>query len=377
MKKVITIILVFLIIFLSFPPGAYSDLKEEQRKLEEYKTELAEIKKEINNVNISKESAEQLLNKITDEIDAVSNNISVIENKINALKAEIAKDENLIQQKNQSITEREKQIEAVVNLSYKLTAISPIELLFSGKDTATIDERIAYLSYISHSNKNVLDNVKKERDLIKQEEDRLATSRNYLNEFLEEKEKQQAVLKEEVAAQNRFIAELKARKIDYIKKKSNVEEEIKKENALIAKLIEEANRSGGVLKTGLAWPAKGPITSPFGWRISPIWGGREFHQGIDIAVGTGTKVLAAASGVVTYAGWMTGYGNVVILYHGSNVSTLYAHLEKFTVRKGEHVKQGEVIAYSDDTGWSTGPHLHFGVYIGNKAVNPMKYLPHP
>lgn len=377
MKKISLIALVLLIVFLSFPRSAYSDLKDEQRKLEEYKMELAKIKREINDVNINKRTAEQLLGKITDEIDAVSNNISVIQNKVNTLKAEIAEDESLIQQKNQDIAEREKQIGAAINLSYKLATISPSELLFSGKDPNTINERIAYLSYISRSNKDVLDNVSKERDLLKQKEDKLATSKDYLNEFLTEKEKQQAILKEEVVAQSRLITILKVKKINYTQKKGKVEEEIEKEKALISKLIEEANKNGRVLKTGLIWPAKGPITSPFGWRINPIWGGREFHQGIDIAIGTGTKVLAAASGVVTYAGWMTGYGNVVILYHGSNVSTLYAHLEKFAVRKGEQVRQGQVIAYSDDTGWSTGPHLHFGVYIGNKAVNPMDYLPHP
>ncbi|MCD6427100.1 MAG: M23 family metallopeptidase, partial [Caldisericaceae bacterium] len=86
-------------------------------------------------------------------------------------------------------------------------------------------------------------------------------------------------------------------------------------------------------------------------------------------------VKVAAAGMVSYAGWLTGYGNVVIIYHGSDVSTLYAHLKKYVVHKGQLVKQGQIIAYSDNTGWSTGPHLHFGVYIGDKPVNPMKYLP--
>jgi len=376
-KKFIVLFLVLFAFFLSFPHLAYSDLKEEQKKLEEYKMELEKIKKEINNVNITERTAKNLLNNIMDEIDAVSTNMLAIQNKIDVLQNQIDKDKKMIQQKDQDIIQREGQIEASVNLSYKLATISPAELLFTGKDPNTINERIAYLSYISYSSKNVLEEVSNEKNLLEQEKEKLAKSKESLNEFLAEKEKQQEVLREEVMAQNKLIVTLESRKISYTRRKSKIEQEIEKEKALIAKLIREANEAKRILTTGLIWPAKGTITSPFGWRINPLWGGREFHQGIDIAIPTGTKILAVASGSVTYAGWMTGYGNVIILYHGSSISTLYAHLKSFTIRKGEQVKQGQIIAYSDNSGWSTGPHLHFGVYVGDKAVDPLKYLPRP
>lgn len=377
MKKILVMFLIFFALLALFPPTAYSDLDEEQKKLEEYKIELEKIKKAINDTNVNEKTAQALLDSIYNETNKIALNIIVIQNKINVVSEEITEAENNIQQKTQDILQNEDQIKASINLSYKLTAISPMELLLTGQDPDTINQRIAYLSYISLSSKKILDKTKEERELLTQKKENLIKNKEYLNQFLSEKWKQQEVLKEEIAMQNNLIGTLEARKIAYIQRKSEIEKEIEKEKALIEKLIREAAEASRVLKTGLIWPVKGPITSYFGWRIHPIWGVREFHEGIDIAVPTNTKVLAAARGSVTYAGWMTGYGNVVIIYHGSNISTLYAHLKRFAIKSGDLVTQGQIIGYADSTGWSTGPHLHFGVYLGVKAVDPLKYLSRP
>ena len=118
----------------------------------------------------------------------------------------------------------------------------------------------------------------------------------------------------------------------------------------------------------LGWPVSGPVTSGFGVR----WG--RMHEGIDIAVGEGTPVRAAAAGTVIYAGWMGGYGNLVVVDHGGGVSTAYGHNTSVTVGIGQRVEQGQLIAYSGSTGHSTGPHVHFEVRINGTAVDPMGYL---
>ncbi len=120
--------------------------------------------------------------------------------------------------------------------------------------------------------------------------------------------------------------------------------------------------------SGFAWPVSGPVTSGFGAR----WG--RMHEGIDIAVPSGTPVQAAAAGTVIYAGWMDGYGNLVVVDHGNGVSTAYGHNTSVAVALGQQVAQGEVIAYSGSTGHSTGPHVHFEVRVNGVAVDPMGYL---
>lgn len=117
------------------------------------------------------------------------------------------------------------------------------------------------------------------------------------------------------------------------------------------------------------WPASGEISSPFGMR----WG--RMHAGIDIANDTGTPVTAAMSGRVTYAGWYGGYGYALILEHNNGYSTLYGHLSGFAVSSGQHVRTGQQIAFVGNTGYSTGPHLHFEVRKDGQPVNPMNFLP--
>ncbi len=113
------------------------------------------------------------------------------------------------------------------------------------------------------------------------------------------------------------------------------------------------------------------LTSGYGWRISPIFHKPEFHKGIDLAIPVGTPVRTIADGRVVYAGWGTGYGKYVKVEHPGGFATIYSHLSRFEVHVGEQVKQGEVVALSGNTGWSTGPHLYFQFFVHGTPVNPL------
>lgn len=121
-------------------------------------------------------------------------------------------------------------------------------------------------------------------------------------------------------------------------------------------------------------PVNGPISSPFGYRRNPFGGwSSEFHNGIDISCGYGTPVRSTADGVVTFAGWDGYWGYRVEVSHGYGVVTFYAHNSRITVRTGEEVKKGEVVAYSGSSGRSTGSHLHYTAYINGKVVDPLVF----
>lgn len=117
------------------------------------------------------------------------------------------------------------------------------------------------------------------------------------------------------------------------------------------------------------WPARGELSSPYGWR----WG--RLHAGVDIANDEGTPVRAACSGRVNFAGWRGGYGLTVVIDHGREYMTLYGHLSESIVAPGQYVQTGQVIAYMGNTGYSTGPHLHFEVEAQGRTLNPLAVLP--
>ncbi len=128
----------------------------------------------------------------------------------------------------------------------------------------------------------------------------------------------------------------------------------------------------------LDMPVAGPITSPYGWRIHPIWGYRALHDGIDIGAGCGTPIHAPAAGTVLSEYYQSAWGNRIILDHGVNhgvgVSTISNHLDSYAVSVGDRVERGDVIGYVGTTGWSTGCHLHFTVMQNGAPVDPVSWF---
>lgn len=129
-----------------------------------------------------------------------------------------------------------------------------------------------------------------------------------------------------------------------------------------------------LLSTPSIWPTKGFLTSGFGWRRSPVSGGGRMHKGLDISNRIGTPVWAPARGTVTFTGNDGAYGICIMIDHGNNIVTRYAHLLRTLVREGQFVQRGDVIGAVGNTGRSTGPHLHYEVIVSGVPVNPMRYV---
>jgi murein DD-endopeptidase MepM/ murein hydrolase activator NlpD len=163
--------------------------------------------------------------------------------------------------------------------------------------------------------------------------------------------------------------------LDYKKHFDLIEEYVKKQ-------IESHNEIYNFIKlqkelyryTPLIWPCYGKVTSPYGYRIHPVYGVEQFHTGIDIANKPGTKIYATADGVVKFTGWMEGYGKVVVVEHKFGYTTVYAHLSVIKVKQGQKISRGEVVGLMGDTGTTTGPHLHYEVWKDGKLCNPIKFV---
>jgi murein DD-endopeptidase MepM/ murein hydrolase activator NlpD len=126
--------------------------------------------------------------------------------------------------------------------------------------------------------------------------------------------------------------------------------------------------------TPKGYPVPGNITSLFGKRADPINGKMAFHSGVDISISPESPIRCTADGVVSYSGWTKTNGYIVVLEHGCGFTTVYAHNQKNTVKLGQRVKRGAIIGYVGSTGKSTGPHVHYEVWKGGKAVNAQPYL---
>lgn len=149
-------------------------------------------------------------------------------------------------------------------------------------------------------------------------------------------------------------------------------QKVLKETALLASALEPHLRS--LARTPSVWPAKGFIVSPFGVRQDPFDGEPAYHEGVDISAPFGNPVVATAEGLVVFAGYRRGYGNVVEISHGGGLATLYAHLSKILVHPGQPVKRWQKIGAVGSSGRSTGPHVHYEVRKDDRALNPKRFL---
>ena len=144
--------------------------------------------------------------------------------------------------------------------------------------------------------------------------------------------------------------------------------------ARLQRELERLQSSSGEAPSILSYPVNGRVSSPFGYRVHPIFGTRRLHTGIDMSAPYGATITAAGTGTVILSGPYGGYGNAVVIDHGGGLATLYAHQSKIAVSVGQIVDRGQTVGYIGCTGYCTGPHLHFEARESGVPVDPMKYL---
>jgi murein DD-endopeptidase MepM/ murein hydrolase activator NlpD len=155
----------------------------------------------------------------------------------------------------------------------------------------------------------------------------------------------------------------------------NLDNDISVQTDEKTELLELLDRQKSILAcTPSLWPTRGWISSPFGYRISPFTNERELHRGLDICSRKGTPIIAPADGVVESIEWDPGYGKMLIINHGYGLASMYAHLEKVLVKKGQVVRRHQEVAQVGDSGRTTGSHLHYEVHLNGVPVNPARYI---
>lgn len=256
----------------------------------------------------------------------------------------------------------------------QLAASGDLQELFSRDEALSqvvgLDERV--IARIASAERNI--RIKRARNVqlraeIREDIEQLDAERAQVDGQRAEAQRRRDEVASAKAERDSKLQALREREQDVVSQLDNLEEDAK----VIKDIIENGTSTysgtiSGISASGLIWPVSGPIVSPFG----PRWG--RMHEGIDIAIGAGNPIAAAAPGVVTHAGWMGGYGNMVIIQHAGNLSTGYAHQSAIHVSAGQTVGQGQVIGLIGCTGHCYGDHLHFETYISGSPVDPMQFL---
>ena len=262
---------------------------------------------------------------------------------------------------------------------YKYGETGRMRTLFASRSVFEAVENAYLLKFVNNRDEDILSQLQSRLQNMDLSRQTMDDHQERLKEKTEAVAEQRDKYNQSIKDTNKFIASLRRQKALAEKAAIEAEEAQKAAGAMIAELQRKRARARAFIPaTGKGskfdWPVRGPMASPFGYRIHPILKRKILHTGIDIASPNRTPVKTAAPGEVIYNGWLRGYGRVVVVDHGRGVSTLYAHLSASLVQEGQIVKAGTVIGRVGKTGNVTGYHLHFEVRVYGTPENPIKYL---
>lgn len=379
---------------------------------------IEDAKKKVSSMEEEKKKVESTLKELEGKKSDTAAYVKELDRNLSALAGELTKLEGDISQKEEQIEEAKVELETAkitenrqyedmkmrIQYMYENGQTGLLESMMQSESIAELLNRAEYASQITSYDRKMLEEYRKTRQEVALKEEALKTEHQELlilqdstkakqssvKTLMASKEAELASYETKIASAqgeiDQYNADIKAQEEHMARVEAEIrrkEEEARK--AEEARRAEEAKKNqssaGGdstVKKgnTNFIWPcpASGRISSAFGDRSSPTEGASTNHKGIDIPAPSGSSIVAAADGKVVISTYSYSAGNYIMIDHGGGLTTVYMHCSQLLVKEGETVKQGQTIAKVGSTGYSTGPHLHFGVRSGGSYVNPSGYV---
>jgi murein DD-endopeptidase MepM/ murein hydrolase activator NlpD len=379
-RKTLTVFLMFFL-FVSYcypPAGAepseQEQLKEKQAELDAIQGQLGEKRQEVNSAREVAKTAYEQLRSVERELALAESELFKVEDSLYQVETQQASNARALGELADRLDERKTAYVRRIRNVYMHGQMNYLDVLLGAKDFTDFTTRFQLLTRIVQNDIKVIEDIKDTRQRIDRQQAQLAAYEEEIRKLHEELAGKQAVVsvhrKERLEVFGAAETERLQAEREY--------KELMSISAQIKEMIQRLEADGQPIGKGtgsMIWPIRGPITSPFGWRIHPIFGDRRYHSGLDIGADYGAPIKAADEGVVISSGWLGGYGYTVMLDHGAGLVTLYAHNSELTVKAGDMAFKGQTIALAGSTGYATGPHCHFEVRLHGEVTNPLDYLP--
>lgn len=352
------------------------------------KAQVDELKNKVNEASKRKTALKNQLSELSGDLSAVQKQITLLDSQLEAQQDEIDAQEELLTelghmidaktielaQSEQEQEEQYAQLRSRLRYMVEHGTSSSLSILLSSDSFSDFLNRYEIIRQISLRDEALFEKLKAIRDKVRTEKQELEDTRQEAEDTRAQMEQNKQELEAQLAAKQKQLANLQVAQQNV---KDAYAQMIETENELMeqykkaaAEYAAQSTYVGGTFM----WPlpaGNNVVTCIYGYRNHPVTGKYSLHTGVDLRASTGTKVYAANKGSVTTSGYSSAWGNYIIISHGGGITTLYAHLSKRSVSKGDTVKQGDIIGYSGNTGYSTAPHLHFEISKNGKTYNPL------
>lgn len=358
-------------------------LKETEKRLREEREKAAEARRRESSLLAELEQIERAIAGKQAELGRLDGRIKRVQSEIQALHGEIGRLEG-------SRTGQEAALARRLRVMYKIHAQgAALPLILSGEDPAARASVIRQLGSLAALDARLIQEYRVTTDGLADRKGREEARRNELAMLRAETRREQAEVDREAGRRRVLLAKVRDERVYHERMVGELTEASRRLEAFIRDLQAKQRRLAkvppprppdtpavgfGTLRGRLPWPADGRIVTGFGAQVHPRFGTRTYRNGVDIEAVEGTDVAAVFPGTVVYTGWFKGYGNLIILDHGSDYYTLYAHVAEIHVKEADDVRQGQRIGTVGDTGSLAGPRLYFEVRYQGKPQDPEQWL---
>ncbi len=350
--------------------------------VEQLKTYQQQIEQQKQSIQGYRDQLQRVAKPAEQRLDALKQNILAADDQIQTNSKRLKKLQVNLVVFNQNLEQQEtnlnlKRLAVVARLRYlqRQEQGKWWTVLLSSQDLNQFSDRRRQLQLIYQSDRQLLANLKQNWDKVESQRQQIVQVSNEISLVNQQLAQQKSGFQVEAVKQNEIVIRLQSDRHALEDAEDRLAQDSKQLESLI--LLKSQVDLATALPPGsgqMIYPVTAPVTSNFGWRTHPILGTQKFHAGIDFGADYGTAIYAAAAGKVIFAGWYGGYGNAVVISHGSGITSLYAHTSQMYVSEGENVQKGQPIATVGSSGFSTGPHLHFEVRANGEPTDPTPYL---
>ena len=355
-------------------PTLEEQKEEIENQIKDTNTKLEYVQEELSGTLLKVQETEDKIRQYEKEIDEMAEKMQNLQNSINEANSALIKSEQNYEEKTELLARR-------LVAMYEAGETQYLDILLNSKDITDFISRYYVIQEIAEYDSVLIEQIEKEKNNLETTKQKLENEQDELKIIKSKREQTSIVLSNMKTLQQSYVQDLnEGEKIlqERLTKYKEEQEEIERQIELATNAIDpNIQYTGGEM----LWPVAisgTAITSNYGVREHPIQGVVKEHTGIDIGnTPLGSPVVAAADGIVTYAGWLGGYGNCVMINHGDGIVTLYGHGNKILTSVNTEVKQGDVIMEVGSTGNSTGPHLHFEVRVNGDYTNPLNFVKVP
>ena len=390
-RRIVCSLVLVLLVAAPASGGLYDRKQDIDDRLSSLQSKLAQAREREASLSAEIASVSQRIQTLESEVGDVSTRLVALEEDLDLHQRKLDALTELFELQSDRLAFLRSQYDiSVERLSARLIAVyeggepSTLDVLLQAESFRDVLDQLDYLSSIAAQDRGIVRHVTGARDHMRELRARTGKTKTRvaaITRVVRVRTEQQRSLKNQLVSQQQGLSAARSARRESLaatredaRHYASEAAALQAQSANLAAQIQSSQAtftysSGDSTPSasGLIWPVGGPVVSPFGWR----WG--RMHEGIDIAAGYGAPIVASASGVVIYAGWMGGYGNLIIIDHGGGLATAYAHQSSFAVGGGP-VSQGQTIGYIGCTGHCFGPHLHFEVRVNGSPVDPLGYL---